>query len=186
MKKVTKLLLVVCAVFMLVGCGVMKKSAKGAVEDFLNQYKNLSSNVIAQSNEVVEEENLTEEQKEVYRDILQKQYKDLKYEITNEEYNGDTALVEAKITVYDLYKVQKSANEYLAAHSGEFNDDTGTFSNEIFMDYKLDTMQKAKDIVEYTIMFKVSKDEDGNYKVLDLTHEDLQKIHGIYNYDQEK
>ena len=46
MKKIGKLLTVVVVLLSLVGCGCMKKTAKGAVQDYLNQYKNLSSNVI--------------------------------------------------------------------------------------------------------------------------------------------
>lgn len=185
MKKYSKLLLIAIISIALVGCSCGKKTAKGAVEDFLNQYKNLSANVISDMDEVIGTENLTDSQKEVYRDALKKQYKDLKFEITNEDYDGDTALVETKITVYDLYKVQKEANEHMANNSDEFKDEAGNFSNDLFMDYKLDKMKNTKDTVEYTITFTVVKDDDGNYKVSDLSKESLEKIHGIYNYDND-
>ena len=51
------------------------------------------------------------------------------------------------------------------------------------MDYKLDKMKNVKETVEYTIEFNVSKDDKGNYKVVDLSTDDLEKIHGIFNYD---
>lgn len=183
MKKIFKLLTVAFVCIALVGCSCVKKTAKGAVEDFLNQYRNLSSNVISDMDEVIKNENLSDEQKEVYRDVLKKQYQDLKYEITSEEYDGDKAKVEAKITVYDLYKVQKEASEYMVAHSDEFNNDEGNYDNSLFMDYKLNAMQKATDTVEYTISFDVTKDDNGNYKVTDLSQASLEKIHGIYDYD---
>lgn len=184
-KKILMIVMVAIMSITLVGCSCIKKTAKGAVEDFLNQYKSLSSNVISDLDDVVDKEDLTDEQKEKYRDILKKQYKDIKYEVTSEDYDGDTANVDAKITVYDLYKVQKDANNYLTDHSSEFVDDKGTYSNKLFMDYKLDNMKKSTDTVEYTITFKVVKDDKGNYKVTDLTQNDLEKIHGIYNYDSE-
>lgn len=184
MKKVYKVLLVVGICLVLAGCGCMKKTAKGAVQDYLNQYKNLSSNVISSMDDVVNDENLTDNQKEKYRDILKRQYQDLKYEITSEKYDGDNATVEVKITVYDLYKVQKDANNYLTNSGDEFKEN-GVYSNDLFMNYKLDKMKKVTDTVEYNITFNVTKDDKGNYKVNDLSNSDLEKIHGVYNYDND-
>lgn len=184
MKKVYKVLLVVGICLVLAGCGCMKKTAKGAVQDYLNQYKNLSSNVISSMDDVVNDENLTDSQKEKYRDILKRQYQDLKYEITSEKYDGDNATVEVKITVYDLYKVQKDANNYLTNSGDEFKEN-GVYSNDLFMNYKLDKMKKITDTVEYNITFNVTKDDKGNYKVNDLSNSDLEKIHGVYNYDND-
>ena len=75
MKKIGKLLTVVVVLLSLVGCGCMKKTAKGAVQDYLNQYKNLSSNVINDMDTVINNENLTDNQKEKYRDILKNNIK---------------------------------------------------------------------------------------------------------------
>ena len=184
MKKYLSVLVVMVLCISLVGCGLTKKTAKGAVEDFLNQYKNLSSNVLDDMNKGVDDEDLSDKQKDVYRDVLKKQYQDMKYKIVNETYDGDNAVVETKITVYDLYKVQKDANDYLTENEDEFKENN-TFSNSLFMDYKLDKMKKTKETIEYTINFKVTKDDKGNYKVTDLSNEDLEKIHGIYNYDND-
>ncbi len=182
MKKIFSIMVIATFSLMLVGCGCMKKTAKGAVEDYLNQYKNLSSNVIADMDDVIDKEDLTDSQKEKYRDILKRQYQDLNYKVEAENYDGDNATVDVKITVYDLYKVQKDANDYLANNGDEFKEN-GVFSNSLFMDYKLDKMKNVKETVEYTIEFNVSKDDKGNYKVVDLSTDDLEKIHGIFNYD---
>ena len=186
MKKLVYLIVVACMCILLTGCGCMKKTARGAVEDFLDQYKNLSSSVIEDLDEVVDSEpDLTEEQKDKYRDILKKQYSDLNYEIINETYDGDAATVEAKITVYDLYKVQKDAAVYLNEHREEFNNENGEYDNTKFMDYKLEQMQKINDTVEYTINFNLTKDENDVWQISELSQDDLEKIHGIYNYDSE-
>ena len=186
MKKILKVMLVMVLAITLAGCSCMQKSAKDRVEEFLDQYRNLSANVLGDLDEVVETEtDLSEEQKESYRDVLKKQYSDLKYEITNEEYDGDTAVVEAKITVYDLYKAQRDATEYLNEHRDEFNDEEGNYDSSKFMDYRLEQMQKTTDTVEYTITFNLTKDADDNWQITELSQEDLEKIHGIYNYDSE-
>lgn len=184
MKKFLSVLVIMVFSISLVGCGCMKKTAKGAVEDFLDQYKNLSANVLSDMDKVIDDENLTDKQKDLYRDVLKRQYQDLKYKIENETYDGDNAKVEAKITVYDLYKVQKEANDYLTKNEDKFKENN-TFSNALFMDYKLDKMKKANETIEYTINFNLTKDDKGNYKVVDLTDEDLEKIHGVYNYDND-
>ena len=103
MKKIVKVMLVMVFALTLVGCSCMQMTARNRVEEFLDQYRNLSANVLGDLDEVVDSEtDLNEEQKEKYRDILKKQYSDLNYEIVSEEYDGDTAVVESKITVYDL------------------------------------------------------------------------------------
>ena len=171
MKKYLKLTLIAVFVLLLAGCGCMRQTAKGRVEEFLDQYRNLSANVLGDLDEVVDADtNLNDEQKE---------------EIINETYDGDTATVEAKITVYDLYKVQKDATVYLNEHREEFNNENGEYDNTKFMDYKLDQMQKINDTVEYTINFNLTKDENDVWQISELSQDDLEKIHGIYNYDSE-
>ena len=186
MKKILTVMLVMVFAITLAGCSCMQKTAKTRVEEFLDQYRNLSANVLGDLDEVVDSETtLSEEQKEKYRDVLKKQYSDLKYEIVDETYDGDTAVVEAKITVYDLYKAQKDASTYLENNRDEFNDENGSYDSAKFMDYRLEQMQDITDTVEYTISFNLTKDDSGNWQINELSQDDLEKIHGIYNYDSE-
>ena len=101
-----KIVLVFASLFLLVGC--MGNKASDAVKNYLNQYRNLSNNVATSLDDLTEKQNLSNTQKELYQKIMRKQYQDLKYEIVNEEYDGDNAKVTAKINVYDLYKFKKS------------------------------------------------------------------------------
>ncbi len=162
------------------GCGM--NDAKSAVDTYLKQYKTLDSEVLVDLEKVIEKENLTEEQSEKYRSILKKQYKDLNYEIVNEEYDGDNAYVTVKIEVYDLYKEQKNAALYLEENRSEFNDRNGNYDVSKFIDYKLDKMKNTTDKIDYTITFTVTKKKD-KYVVSQPTENDLLKIHGVYNYD---
>lgn len=183
MKKLILFLGVVFSSLALAGCSLTKSTAADAVKVFLDQYKNLSSSVMNDLEDVISQEDFTESQEEVYRDVLKKQYSDLKYEIVNENYDGDTATVETKITVYDLYKAQSDATNYMNNNQSEFTDDSGVYNNEKFLDYKLEEMKKMTDTVEYNITFDVKKDENDKWQVSELSNEDLEKIHGIYNYD---
>jgi len=175
-----KILLVIISLILLTGCG--SSSARNEVENYLKQYKNLSSDVLVDLESVIDRENLAKEQENTYRDILKKQYKDLSYEIVEEEYDNDLSYVTVKVTVYDLYKVQSDANTYLENNQDEFNNDEGIYNEEKYIDYKLNKMKDTTDRIEYTIVFTVTK-EDDKYVVTQPSEDDLLKIHGIYNYE---
>lgn len=175
-----KIIIAILSCILLVGCGDMK--VKNAVSDYLNQYKNLSDEVLADLDRVINEEDFNEAEKEKYRDIMKKQYQDMQYEIVDEKYNGDAAVITAKITVYDFYKVEKEANLYMKDNIEEFFDTRDIYSNEKYIDYKLDRMNETIERITYTIDFNVKK-KDSKWIVEQPTTMDLEKIHGIYNYE---
>jgi len=178
MKKILSLLLII--LLLTTGCG--GNNARGAVENYLKKYRNLSSEVLVDLENVINKENLTKKQQEKYREVLKKQYKDLTYEIINEEFENDVTYVTAKIEVYDLYTAQSDASLYLANNKNEFNDESGIYDVNKFIDYKLDKMKNTTSRIEYKITFTVTK-EDDEYVVSQPTEIDLQKIHGIYNFE---
>lgn len=183
MKKFEKIIVIVISLFLVVGCACSVNKAKGAVENYLNNYQKLDDNVKEQLDEVVEKEDLSDKQKETYRKVLERQYKDMKYEITDEVYDGDEATVTAKITVYDYYKVQQDIAKHLKDNREDFYTD-GVYDEALYIDYKLDTMEKYDKTITYTIDFKVTK-ENNKWIVKDLSDTDVEKIHGIYDYSND-
>ena len=179
MKRVLSIILGLAIILSLGGC---KDSASMAVEEYLSKYNSLHDDVITDMTSIINAENLSEDNKSVYESIFKKQYTDLTYEIVGEEYDGDEATVKTKIIVYDLYKVQNDASEYLANNPEEFNNEDGVYDVEKFVEYKLDKMKNNVDTVEYTIDFYVVKTSDG-WVVSSLSRTDLEKIHGVYNYE---
>ena len=113
-----RLLVVFIILLTLTGCG--GNTAKGAVDSYLKKYRNLNSEVLIDLEKLVEDENLSSEQEDKYRDVLKKQYKDLTYEVIEEEYDNDISYVTVKISVYDLYKAQNDASIYLRNNPEEF------------------------------------------------------------------
>lgn len=178
-----KIMVFLTCLLMVVGCSCSNDLAADAVEDYLNNYKGLSDNVLADIDEIVEKENLSDTQKETYRDVLKRQYKDLIYTIENEDYDGDTANVTVKITVYDLYKASSNATAKLNESPEDFLTD-GEYDSEKYLDYKLDQMKNIEDTISYNIVFKVTK-TDGKWQVEQPDDETLEKIHGIYNYEKQ-
>lgn len=183
MRKVRNLVLVFISLFFVVGCSMSINNAKDAVEDYLNNYKHLDDDVVDQINEIVEEEDLSKDQQETYKKVLKRQYENMKYEITDEIYNGDSAKVTAKVTVYDYYKVQQEIAEYLKTNRDKFYTD-GVYDENLYLDYKLKTMNDYNKTITHTIVFEVVKDND-MWVVSDLSKNDLDKIHGIYDYSND-
>ena len=182
MKKViVGVLLMVLSIFVC-GCGD-NKTAKDAVIQYLEMYRVKDEEIINELDDYIENENLTDEQKEKYKEILEREYSTLMYEVVNEQYEGNSAIVSVDVTVIDLYKAQKKAADYFNINSTEFNDENGEYDRSVYMDYKLDMMSKETDTVTYTIDIKVDK-EDDKWKVVQLSNESLEKLHGIYNYEE--
>ena len=124
-------------------------------------------------------ENLTEEQKNKYKEVLKRQYEDLKYKIRDNVISDEKAIVSVDVEVYDLKKVINDANNYLEENKDEFFLDD-VFDNTKFWDYKLDKMLKAHDRINYTIDFSLTKIDD-KWVLDELLETDRQKIHGLYS-----
>ena len=179
MKKVLSFLLIV---FLMVGCNMMNTPTK-KVEEFLMSYQTLSEDVVSDLELSAEMENLSSTNKITYMDVMQRNYKNLKYEIANENVNGDEAVVTAKITVYDLYKAMKESNDYLTDNSTEF-EVNGVYDQNKYREYELNQMLKTNYTVDYTISFNLSK-VDEEWVLNEPDNVVKEKIHGIYNYELE-
>lgn len=183
MKKTSKILLVALVLFLAVGCGCTDMKAREAVKKYLNNYKMLDSSVTDQIDDLVDSEDMSDDQRKIYKEILKKQFEDMKYEITDETYEGDEAQITAKITVYDYYKVQSEISKYLSENRDKFYDD-GEYNESLYIDYKLDTMKKYDKTITYTVVFDVVK-ENNKWLVVTPSDEDIEKIHGIYDYSND-
>ncbi len=168
-------------ILILTGCGKNETNTpKGEVQKLFSDYTSLSSDVLIQLDSVMASENLTESQINIYKDVIKRQYKDLKYKITDEVVTNDKAVVTTEIEVYDLRKVIDDADKYLESNKEEFyKEGTTTTDTSKFWDYKLENMKKMTDRVKYTIDFSLTKIEN-EWKLDDLLEIDRQKIHGLY------
>lgn len=178
-----KLLIFLMCLICVVGCACNNDKASDAVEKYLNEYKGLSDNVLKDMDNLKELKDLDDKQKDTYKEVLKRQYRDMMYTIENESYDGDTASVTVKITVYDLYKASKDSSAYLNNHQEEFLTN-GVYDATKYLEYKLDQMKNMKDTISYNVVFKVIK-VDSKWQVEQPDEKTLEKIHGIYNYEEE-
>lgn len=168
MKKIVSLFIFL---LLLVGCS-LSNSPTSKVEDLLNKYQTLDSDISSGINDILKEENLNETQKDRYRKVIEKQYKGLTYQIKDERIDGDTATISTEIEVIDYKKVINETNSYYQSISD--------YTVEDYNNTKLDKLENAKDKVKYTIDFEVKKDKNGNWKLSSLSNETIKKIQGMY------
>lgn len=166
MKK--KLLLFAIPILFLVGCS-MANTPTSKVEDLFTKYQTLDTDINTGINSVLEEQNLSNSQKDRYRAILEKQYKNLSYQIKEELVDGDTATVIVEIEVTDL---KKSINDLVF--------DSTIYTKQTYDEEKLNRLEKAKDKVKYTLELTLTKDSDDEWKLDALTNEQIKKIQGMY------
>ncbi len=179
-----KLIVLLTTLLLVVGCSCSRDKASDALKEYFAKYNNHHGEVIGELDDLVVSLNLSDAESERYKEIMKKQYKDLTYEIVEEKYNGEEAIVTAKISVYDLYKAQKEAEEYRNTHQQEFLNEEKNPDISKFLAYKLEQMKKTDTRVEYTIDFQVVKKE-GSWNLSTISTENLEKIHGIYNYQND-
>ena len=179
-----KVLSILGLALIMTGCslGNMDNTPTKKVEEYLNNYQTLNSNVLSELDSMVnQEEMFDEDQQTTYKDIMKKHYQDLTYTIKEETVNGDKATVEAEIEVNDYTKALKEAENNRTTNEADFLDEEGVFDEGKFNDYKLNLLKENKERVKYTIYFSLSK--SGNEWVLDdLTETEQEKILGIYEY----
>ena len=182
------------------GCSNTMNTPTSKVEEFFSKYQNMDDDVATQLDQVLKDDTtMSDEQKEKYRALMEKQYQNLSYKIEDETINGDNATVDVEIKVLDYATTINNAKKYYEEHKDEIEnenkenkedntnvvedaiDDAGTAIKEssAYIDYKLKELESVSDTTTYTITFYLTK-EDGKWQLQDISDLDLQKIHGLY------
>jgi uncharacterized protein YcfL len=190
-----KKILVCLSLFLLlaVGCTNTMNTPTKKVEELLGKYQKMDSTVLAQLDSVISEDvNMSDEQKKEYRSLMEKQYQNLSYKVKNEEIKGNNATVDVEIEVFDYATSIAESRKYYSEHKDEFKDeekDDNTVGEKVeeaidksskYIDYKIKQLKNVTDKKKYDITFNLSKDEDGIWKLDDISDIDRQKIHGLY------
>ena len=152
----------------LVGCE-MDNTPTSKVENLFMKYQKLDNDIDNGIDSVLNEQNMSDSQKERYKKILEKQYKNLTYQIKEETIDGDTATVTAEIEVTDL---KKSVDGLVF--------DSNIYTKETFDEERLNRLEQAKDKIKYTLELTLTKTKNDEWKLNSLTNEQIKKIQGMY------
>ena len=201
MKKYFQLVLGLLLAFVfIVGCTNTANTPTERVEEFLFLFQSMDSDVLTQLDQVISDDTtMSDEQKDEYRALMEKQYQNLSYKIEEENIEGDSATVDVEIEVLDYATKINEAKEYYEEHKDEIEkesqeeqsdnnnvvEDAVEGAEEVikesaaFIDYKLKELESVTDTTTYTITFYLTK-EDGEWKLQDISDQDREKIHGLY------
>ncbi len=179
MKKIFTFLLVI----VLFGCN-LTNTPSNKVSEYLDNFNQLSDDVILDVESKVSSENLSNANKDLYKKVLSRVYQDMKYEIKDESINGDKAIVTVKITVYDLYKSKKDSEVYMNENTNEFYKVDNTFDSNLYDEYRLNKMLNQSETVDYEITFNLNK-KNGEWILDTPDRVMLEKLNGLYNYNND-
>ena len=172
-----KVLYAFLAIVLLTGCSCtanMGNTPTKKVEEYLNKYQTNDDDVVSDLDEVLTNDTtLTDEERSDYNDFMKTHYRDMQYEIKNETIDGDAATVDAEVTVRSYADAVNEANDYRLNNADEFDD------NNTFARYRLDRLKEVTDTETYTITFHLTK-ENEEWKIDDLSDDDLRKLSGLY------
>lgn len=180
-KGIKTILVVICALLLFTGCSCALNDNKPeeAVETFFEKYRAKDDNIMTQLKETIENEDLTDNSKEKYQELMEKQYDQFAYVIKDTKEEDNSAIVTIELTVLNYRSAILEAEEELKNNPDKFNDDEGKFSEEKYMDYKIEKMSKVNDTTTHTIDLSLTK-ENGMWTVEQLSSDDISKLHGLY------
>lgn len=182
MKNIFKeILVVICAALLFTGCScsINDNKPEEAIETFFEKYRAKDDNIIEQLKETIENEDLTDNQKEEYQELMEKQYDQFAYVIKDVKENENNATATVEVTVLNYRSAIDEAEKELEENPEAFNDDEGNFSEEKYMDYRIEKMQEVTDTTTHTIELSLTK-ENGMWDVDQLSSDDISKLHGLY------
>ncbi len=163
-------------IFFLTGC--VKNDATTPVRQYLQQFQNHEKPVLIALEELFKEEDLLNDQKEMYELIMKRQYVNLQYQIEEETYQGDNATIKVLIEVYDYHHSRKEAKKEMQEHIEDYLFENGEFDTIKYENLQLKKMNQENKRVKYTVNFNVSLQnetwtlQEPNYKI-------IEKIHGF-------
>lgn len=172
-----KVLYAFLAIVLLTGCSCtanMGNTPTKKVEEYLNKYQTNDDDVVSDLDEVLTNDTtLTDAERSDYNDFMKTHYRDMQYEIKDETIDGDVATVDAEVTVRSYADAVNEANDYRLNNADVFDD------NNTFARYRLDRLKEVTDTETYTITFHLTK-ENEEWKIDDLSDDDLRKLSGLY------
>ena len=158
---------IVIIIFLIIfsGCSIAN-TPTSKVEAFLSRYQRLDGDISLAYDKLAGDENISNNDINRYREVIKRQYKNLSYEIKDEEIDGNTAIVTTEIKVYNYKKILDKYNK----------DD---YIEEAYHDFITSELNNQKEKIVYTIEFELNSSKDGEWGLESLDLEEQEKLLGI-------
>ena len=127
----------------------------------------LNNNISTSYTNLTTDTDLNQDIKNRYEKVIKKQYRNLSYEVKEEIIDGDDATVTIQVEVMN-YK--DAFNKY---NRNEYD------KNE-YHTLILDALENTKEMTTYTLDITLTKDDNDNWIIDNLTQENKDKLLGIY------
>ena len=147
-------------IILVTGCSQMMNTPVKQVEKLLYKYQSYDKQIEEQLNSNIVEFGFNSEEGTAYLKAMKRQYSNITYEVKEDEIDGNVALVEVEIKVYDFAKVLEDTTKDL--------DIT-----------KLNKMIDTKEKKTYQITFYLTR-VDEVWSIDGLNDEIKEKLQGLY------
>lgn len=158
------LFLIILTIF-ITGCQ-LANNPNSKVEELLGKYQKVDNDINISYIALSEDENISNEQKDKYKALIEDQYEDMSYEIQEEKIDGDVAVITVQVKV----KNYKDAIEKYSKNNYE----VAEYHNLVIA-----ALEDVTEKVTYTIDFNLNKVND-EWIIEELTTEQQKKLLGIY------
>ena len=160
-----KILFIFIISILISGC-MIANTPTSKVEAFLTRYQKLDGDINFALNRLIEDDNISNDIREEYKKIIEKQYKNLSYEIKNEQIDGNTSIVTTQIKVYNYKEILDQYNKE-------------NYTKKEYHNHILKSLKEQKNKINYTIEFKLNKSKDDNWGIIGLSTTEQEKLLGI-------
>jgi len=160
------LTIIIINLILLTGC-TLGNTPTAKVEEQLSKYQMLDKSINTSYTNLTTESNLTKKQQKRYEELIKKQYQNSSYEIKDETIDGNTATVTIELEVLN-YK--DTINKF----------DINNYELTKYHDQILDSLEKNKEKITYTLDISLTKDNNDIWIINPLTTENQSKLLGIY------
>ena len=162
-----KLLIFIISIMVLVGCDIAN-TPTSRVEDYLGRYQRLDKSVSLSYTQLAGSDNIEEDNRNRYQKLVEKQFRNLSYEVKEEVIDGDISYVAVQVKVCNYGDV---IDKYDIDDYGDEDE---------YHDKVIKELEKQKEKIVYTITFELELNKKDEWKVSELSLEDKDKLLGIY------
>ena len=149
----------------MIGCDIAN-TPTSKVEELLGDYQRLDNNIEINYYDLSVNEDISENLQNEYNNLIKDQYQNLSYEIKEEMIDGNVATVTTSIEVTNYKDIINKYNK-------------NSYQSEDYHKLIINDLKKTSEKTTYTIDFTLTKDDNDNWNLDELSNEEKEKLLGI-------